>query len=296
MLLPNSSETCRGSRWLWCQVRAEHSADPRAGRGGGAWAGPSRQGRRLLGGPAGPRSPALRVDPSSHFSSRPTPLSELRLRGPGSAPPSLTGSTGPLDSPVFCVFFIFYFRGRRDPLALRASRGPSSPPPFLSLFAPFRLPDVTSWREGGGRNIISATSLSASPTEPGSRNASAGDSAPAAACASGSQDPALRPAQPVRKGASQFMGNAYHPPTYHDMLPAFVSLQNAFPREGDRPGPREPVWSHAHLRFPPRLALGPDALLWRVPAALRFPSPFQAYGPLAPLPGDVDVITSAPFL
>lgn len=92
------------------------------------------------------------------------------------------------------------------------------------------------------------------------------------------------------------MGNAYHPPTYHDMLPAFVSLQNAFPREGDRPGPREPVWSHAHLRFPPRLALGPDALLWRVPAALRFPSPFQAYGPLAPLPGDVDVITSAPFL
>lgn len=139
MLLPNSSETCRGSRWLWCQVRAEHSADPRAGRGGGACAGPSRQGRRLLGGPAGPRSPALRVDPSSHFSSRPTPLSELRLRGPGSAPPSLTGSTGPLDSPVFCVFFIFYFRGRRGPLALRASHVPPLPLLFPLPFCPLSI-------------------------------------------------------------------------------------------------------------------------------------------------------------
>ncbi|KAG8509475.1 Protein PRRC2B [Galemys pyrenaicus] len=82
--------------------------------------------------------------------------------------------------------------------------------------------NVTSWREGGGRNIISATSLSASPTELGSRNSSAGDGAPSSACTSDSKDPSLRPAQPVRKGASQFMGNAYHPPTYHDMLPAFM--------------------------------------------------------------------------
>ena len=106
------------------------------------------------------------------------------------------------------------------------------PPPFLSPFAPFQFPDVTSWREGGGRNIISATSLSASPTELGSRNSSAGDGAPSSACTSDSKDPSLRPAQPVRKGASQFMGNAYHPPTYHDMLPAFVSLQSVhfFPR------------------------------------------------------------------
>ncbi|KAB0407126.1 hypothetical protein E2I00_004282, partial [Balaenoptera physalus] len=81
--------------------------------------------------------------------------------------------------------------------------------------------NVTSWREGGGRNIISATSLSASPTELGSRNSSAGDGAPSSSCTSDSKDPSLRPAQPVRKGASQFMGNVYHPPTYHDMLPAF---------------------------------------------------------------------------
>ncbi|XP_057403583.1 protein PRRC2B isoform X16 [Balaenoptera acutorostrata] len=82
--------------------------------------------------------------------------------------------------------------------------------------------NVTSWREGGGRNIISATSLSASPTELGSRNSSAGDGAPSSSCTSDSKDPSLRPAQPVRKGASQFMGNVYHPPTYHDMLPAFM--------------------------------------------------------------------------
>ncbi|XP_034350104.1 protein PRRC2B isoform X9 [Arvicanthis niloticus] len=82
--------------------------------------------------------------------------------------------------------------------------------------------NVTSWREGGGRNIISATSLNASPTELGSRNSSGGDGTPSSACTSESKDPSLRPAQPSRKGASQFMGHVYQPPTYHDMLPAFM--------------------------------------------------------------------------
>ncbi|XP_036074236.1 protein PRRC2B isoform X8 [Rousettus aegyptiacus] len=110
--------------------------------------------------------------------------------------------------------------------------------------------NVTSWREGGGRNIVSATSLSASPTEPGSRNASAGDGAPAAACASGSQDPALRPAQPVRKGASQSMGNAYHPPTYHDMLPAFMCS----PQSSENPGSVERgPFPLPQLRLEPRV-------------------------------------------
>uniref|UniRef100_A0A667J4N3 Proline rich coiled-coil 2B n=1 Tax=Lynx canadensis TaxID=61383 RepID=A0A667J4N3_LYNCA len=92
--------------------------------------------------------------------------------------------------------------------------------------------NVTSWREGGGRNIISATSLSASPTELGSRNSSAGDGAPSSACTSDSKDPSLRPAQPVRKGASQFMGNVYHPPTYHDMLPAFMCSPQSSENQG----------------------------------------------------------------
>ncbi|XP_062063343.1 protein PRRC2B isoform X9 [Lepus europaeus] len=92
--------------------------------------------------------------------------------------------------------------------------------------------NVTSWREGGGRNIISATSLGASPTELGSRNSSAGDGAPSSACTSDSKDPSLRPAQPVRKGASQFMGNVYHPPTYHDMLPAFMCSPQSSENQG----------------------------------------------------------------
>ncbi|XP_052523786.1 protein PRRC2B isoform X11 [Tympanuchus pallidicinctus] len=85
--------------------------------------------------------------------------------------------------------------------------------------------NVTSWREGGGRNITSATSLTASPAELGSKTSSTGDGAPSSVSASDAKEPSLRPAQPVRKGASQFMGNVYQPPTYHDMLPAFMCPQ-----------------------------------------------------------------------
>ncbi|KFQ50209.1 Protein PRRC2B [Nestor notabilis] len=85
--------------------------------------------------------------------------------------------------------------------------------------------NVTSWREGGGRNITSATSLTASPAELGSKTPSAGDGAPSSVSTSDPKEPSLRPAQPVRKGASQFMGNVYQPPTYHDMLPAFMCPQ-----------------------------------------------------------------------
>ncbi|XP_027326883.3 protein PRRC2B isoform X8 [Anas platyrhynchos] len=85
--------------------------------------------------------------------------------------------------------------------------------------------NVTSWREGGGRNITSATSLTASPAELGSKTSTTGDGAPSSVSASDPKEPSLRPAQPLRKGASQFMGNVYQPPTYHDMLPAFMCPQ-----------------------------------------------------------------------
>lgn len=84
--------------------------------------------------------------------------------------------------------------------------------------------DVTSWREGGGRNISSGMSPTVSPTEPGSKSTISGDGAPSTAQANDSKELSLRPAQPTRKGASQFLGNTYHPPTYHDMLPSFVSV------------------------------------------------------------------------
>lgn len=92
---------------------------------------------------------------------------------------------------------------------------------FQTFFPPPA--DVTSWREGGGRNITSPTSLTASLTELGGKTSSAGDGAPSSANNSDPKELSLRPAQPVRKGASQFMANTYQPPMYHDMLPAFVS-------------------------------------------------------------------------
>ncbi|XP_044782396.1 protein PRRC2B isoform X13 [Bubalus bubalis] len=110
--------------------------------------------------------------------------------------------------------------------------------------------NVTSWREGGGRNIISATSLSASPTELGSRNSSAGDGAPSSACASESKDPSLRPPQPVRRGASQFLGSVYHPPTYHDMLPAFMCSPQSSENQGTVERGSFPL---PHLRLEPRV-------------------------------------------
>ncbi|XP_021117507.1 protein PRRC2B isoform X3 [Heterocephalus glaber] len=110
--------------------------------------------------------------------------------------------------------------------------------------------NVTSWREGGGRNIIAATALNASPPEPGSRNMGTGDGAPSSASASDAKDPALRPAQPVRKGASQFVGNVYHPPTYHDMLPAFMCS----PQSSENQGPVERgPFPAPQLRLEPRV-------------------------------------------
>ncbi|XP_005346143.1 protein PRRC2B isoform X6 [Microtus ochrogaster] len=110
--------------------------------------------------------------------------------------------------------------------------------------------NVTSWREGGGRNIISATSLNASPTELGSRNSSVGDGAPSSACTSDSKDPSLRPAQPIRKGASQFMGHIYQPPTYHDMLPAFMCSPQSSENQGTVERSSFPL---PHLRLEPRV-------------------------------------------
>lgn len=159
-----------------------------------------------------------------YFSYNQTSHSKFLLIGQVSAL-HLPWQIRPLDSSLLGFLFLFLVNEGVP----RPSEPHTIPPPpssFLSPFAPFQFPDVTSWREGGGRNIISATSLSASPTELGSRNSSAGDGAPSSACTSDSKDPSLRPAQPVRKGASQFMGNVYHPPTYHDMLPAFVSFQS----------------------------------------------------------------------
>ncbi|XP_026568238.1 protein PRRC2B isoform X2 [Pseudonaja textilis] len=82
--------------------------------------------------------------------------------------------------------------------------------------------NVTSWREGGGRSSSLATSFSPFPTELGTKSSSAGEEAPVSANGADPKQPSLRPCLPHRKGASQFMANTYQPPTYHDMLPAFM--------------------------------------------------------------------------
>ena len=208
-------------------------------------------------------------------------LSSFILIGQMSAP-HLPWQTWPVDSILHFGFFFFFFFNfwwvRGVPWPSEPHTIPPPPSSFLSPFAPFPFPDVTSWREGGGRNIISATSLSASPTELGSRNSSAGDGAPSSACASESKDPSLRPPQPVRRGASQFLGSVYHPPTYHDMLPAFVSLQSvhSVPTESDRSCPAEPTsrgWMSSVGVPHPRPVSLPWCLILEVSIAFAFSFP-----------------------
>lgn len=115
------------------------------------------------------------------------------------------------------------------------------------------LPDVTSWREGGGRSISSGISPTVSPTEPGSKSTISGDGAPPAAQANDSKELSLRPAQPPRKGASQFLGNTYHPPTYHDMLPAFMCSQHPPEPTGTLDRASFPTLTSSQSRLEPRV-------------------------------------------
>ncbi|XP_018420842.1 PREDICTED: protein PRRC2B isoform X2 [Nanorana parkeri] len=113
--------------------------------------------------------------------------------------------------------------------------------------------NVTSWREGGGRSISSGISPTVSPTEPGSKSTISGDGAPSAAQANDSKELSLRPAQPTRKGASQFLGNTYHPPTYHDMLPAFMCSQHPTEPTGTLDRASFPTLTSSQSRLEPRV-------------------------------------------
>uniref|UniRef100_A0A8C4S9U1 BAT2 N-terminal domain-containing protein n=1 Tax=Erpetoichthys calabaricus TaxID=27687 RepID=A0A8C4S9U1_ERPCA len=102
--------------------------------------------------------------------------------------------------------------------------------------------NVTSWREGGGRRnlhpMVSAVGLSGegegktnSSGEgglPSSSSTTSSSSSSSSSSTSSTKDPSLRPAQPVRRNTpitAQYLGQQHHAPaTYHDMLPAFVSI------------------------------------------------------------------------
>lgn len=122
------------------------------------------------------------------------------------------------------------------------------------LFSPA---DVTSWREGGGRNLQPSSLPSALPSDPESKSSGVAETAtppppshPSSASVASVasiplsasplvtamvvaappspdlKEPSLRPAQPLRRSTpSSLQYQLHHSPTtvYHDMLPAFVS-------------------------------------------------------------------------
>ncbi|KPP79701.1 protein PRRC2B-like [Scleropages formosus] len=100
---------------------------------------------------------------------------------------------------------------------------------------------VTSWREGGGRNLHTPSSPAVIPVEPEGKSSGLGDpvtpphttptsampsSTTAGAPSVAEKEPSLRPCQPLRRGAPtvpQYLTQQHHPTTvYHDMLPAFM--------------------------------------------------------------------------
>uniref|UniRef100_A0AAR2JN80 BAT2 N-terminal domain-containing protein n=1 Tax=Pygocentrus nattereri TaxID=42514 RepID=A0AAR2JN80_PYGNA len=86
--------------------------------------------------------------------------------------------------------------------------------------------NVTSWREGGGRNL---QPLSLSPALSSETEAPLPPPPPpppsSSTSSSLSSSPSLRPAQPLRRAAPSALQYQLHhtTTTYHDMLPAFVS-------------------------------------------------------------------------
>uniref|UniRef100_A0A8C9W5U0 Proline rich coiled-coil 2B n=1 Tax=Scleropages formosus TaxID=113540 RepID=A0A8C9W5U0_SCLFO len=84
--------------------------------------------------------------------------------------------------------------------------------------------NVTSWREGGGRNLHTPSSPAVIPVEPEGKTMPSSTTAGAPSVAE--KEPSLRPCQPLRRGAPtvpQYLTQQHHPTTvYHDMLPAFM--------------------------------------------------------------------------
>uniref|UniRef100_A0A672G9G6 BAT2 N-terminal domain-containing protein n=1 Tax=Salarias fasciatus TaxID=181472 RepID=A0A672G9G6_SALFA len=116
--------------------------------------------------------------------------------------------------------------------------------------------NVTSWREGGGRNLQPSSltlGLAATPQSPGLDP----------------KEPSLRPAQPVRRTtvptALQYQLHHTSTAVYHDMLPAFVSTPDstANPLSGRAmPNPNlssngEVRRENRFVRAPPRLSSQP---------------------------------------
>lgn len=112
---------------------------------------------------------------------------------------------------------------------------------------PLPLQDVTSWREGGGRNLQPSSLTLGLPADAEGKNTALGETGtpPASSHPSSTtgttscsivtvqspvpdpKEPSLRPAQPIRRTtvptALQYQLHHTSTAVYHDMLPAFVS-------------------------------------------------------------------------
>ncbi|KAL4623339.1 protein PRRC2B-like isoform X7 [Arapaima gigas] len=135
--------------------------------------------------------------------------------------------------------------------------------------------NVTSWREGGGRNLHTPISPSVLAVEPEGKNAGQGDpaapphtttpavssssvspsSAITAVSSAAEKEPSLRPCQPLRRGAPtvpQYLTQQHHHPTtvYHDMLPAFMCPKE--PHDSSQSSEHVPATVVAPVRFETR--------------------------------------------
>lgn len=112
---------------------------------------------------------------------------------------------------------------------------------------------MTSWREGGGRNLQPSSLILGLATDPEGKSPALGETGPPPASSHPSstsgttscsavtshppvpdpKEPPLRPAQPIRRTAvpTALQYQFHHTSTavYHDMLPAFVSAASMIP-------------------------------------------------------------------
>lgn len=124
---------------------------------------------------------------------------------------------------------------------------PISPCWFCVFMESLLLQDVTSWREGGGRNLQPSSLTLSLPADPEGKITALGEtgtppasSHPPSTTGTTScsvvtaqspvldpKEPSLRPAQPIRRTtvptALQYQLHHTSTAVYHDMLPAFVS-------------------------------------------------------------------------
>ncbi|XP_024154889.1 protein PRRC2B [Oryzias melastigma] len=130
--------------------------------------------------------------------------------------------------------------------------------------------NVTSWREGGGRNLQPSSLTLGLPADPEGKPTAVGETgtppasshpptatgtAPSAAVTAPSpnldaKDPSLRPAQPVRRTtvptALQYQLHHTSTAVYHDMLPAFMCSKDTRETSGTE---HVPTTSAAPVRF-----------------------------------------------